>query len=216
MEFGPRNTFRVIGASYPAIDLYDDLEIPPEDWVILHQIEGLTNARVRDEIDEVPMISPGDRATGPGSSYINAPFTRLNPTRFSDGTSGIYYCAERELTSIREVAHHRRVFMEETGASSQTLVFRTIKASLIGVCHDVVSARWPWLKNEDYSQCQQFGAFSRTQVDFLRYESVRHPHHPAFAVFKPRSLSNARHIHFLEMYWDGSKITHHSIVRSPN
>lgn len=210
-----RETFRLIAAAYPAIDLYADLGVPPTDWDVLHEIEGLTNARLRDERGEAPRVPPAERVTGAGASWIMAPFSRPNRSRFSDGTYGIYYCAERERTAIREVSHHRQRFLRATREPSQTLVQRTVAAALRGTGFDVLDRPWPWLRAEDYGVCQRFGAHARGKVDAIRYESVRDPGAVAFAVLAPRALAAARHLHYVELNWDGARITHHSIVGEP-
>lgn len=211
-RIGPVKTHRVIASAYPHVDLYADLGVPSKDWDTLHEIEGLTNARLRDERGEVPMVPPDDRVQGPGASYIMAPFTRPYPSRFSDGSYGVYYCAAREETAVREVAHHRARFMIETRMSPQTLVFRCIAATVQGKGYDVFAAKWNWLRSDDWARCQQFGKEIRAKAELLRYESVRDLGHPSYAVFKPRVVRDVRHARFLEMRWDGNAITHWSAI----
>lgn len=211
-HIGPVETHRVIASAYPHVDLYADLGVPPKDWDSLHEIEGLTNARLRDERGEIPMVPPEDRAQGPGASFIMGQFTRPYPSRFSDGTYGIYYCAVREETAIREVAYHRARLMTETRMPPQTLVSRSITATVEGKGYDVYTAKWKWLREDDYTRCQQFGKEARAKVELLRYESVRDHGHAAYAVFKPQVVCDARHARFLEMYWDGHVITHWSAI----
>ncbi|MDF2974655.1 MAG: uncharacterized protein K0R61_5105 [Microvirga sp.] len=45
-----------------------------------------------------------------------APFTHLNPkgSRFSDGSYGVYYAADRLSTAIAETAHHFASFARES------------------------------------------------------------------------------------------------------
>lgn len=212
VRLGPVSTFRVIASAYPHVDLYADLGVPPEDWDILHEIEGLTNARLRDEHGDVQLVPSADRAHGPGASFIMAPFTRPFPSRFSDGGYGIYYCAAREETAIREVAYHNARFMAETKRPPQTLVARAVSAGVQGRGYNLFPMKWGWLYDDDYARCQKFGREARTQVDLLRYESVRDRGQAAYAVFRPRCVRNARPMRFIEMYWDGKAITHWSAV----
>lgn len=211
-RIGPVETHRVIASAYPHVDLYADLGVPPKGWDILHEIEGLTNARLRDERGEVPMVPPEDRAQGPGASFIMGQFTRLYPSRFSDGSYGVYYCAAREETAIREVAHHRARLMGETQQLPQTLVLRNIMATVEGKGYDVYAADWKWLRSDDWARCQEFGMAARRKIELLRYESVRDRGHAAYAVFTPRMIRDARHARFLEMHWDGKTITHWSAI----
>lgn len=211
-RLGPCKTHRVIASAYPHVDLYADLGVPAEDWHVLHEIEGLTNARLREERGEVPRAALAERAKDPGASFVMAPFARPYPSRFSDGSYGVYYCAEHERTAIREVAYHGARFMAETNRPAQTLVFRTIHAVVDGNGHDLFALKWKWLRIDDYARCQSFGSKARERVELLRYESVRHRDHVAFAVFRPRCVRNAKPLRFVEMYWDGSAITHWSKV----
>lgn len=211
-RIGPVTTHRVIASAYPHVDLYADLGVPPKDWDILHDIEDLTNARRRDERGEIQIVPPEDRTQGQGAIYVMAPFARPNPSRFSDGSYGIYYCAAREETAIREVAHHRTCFMTESRLPPQTLVFRNVTATVQGEGYDVYTANWKWLRGDDWTPCQQFGKKAREKVELLRYESVRDRGHAAYAVFKPRVIRDARHARFLEMHWDGRAITHWSAI----
>jgi len=211
-RLGPVTTHRVIASAYPHVDLYADLGVPAEDWNILHEIEGLTNARLRDARGDIQRIPPADRAQGPGASFIMAPFVRPYPSRFSDGLYGIYYCAAREETAIREVAYHRARFMAESNRPPQTLVTRAITAKVEGRGFNLFPMKWKWLRSDDYTRCQEFGRLAREQVNLLRYESVRDRGHVAYAVFRPICIRNARPIRFIEMYWDGHAITHWSAV----
>ncbi|MCH7479360.1 MAG: RES family NAD+ phosphorylase [SAR324 cluster bacterium] len=210
----PKKTYRLVSTAFPAIDLYQDLGVPPEDWEWLHQIEGLTNARLRDERQEAPLVEEQDRISGPGASLVMAAFTHFNPfgSRFSDGTFGIYYAAELEETCVREVNYHRERFMTDTNEPPQSMAFRFIRAGLRGSHYDLSQQDWNWLRTDDYAKCRELGLQARGVVDFLLYESVRHPQNPSYAVFRPRALSNPRHFRYIEMYWDGKKIDHSSMV----
>lgn len=211
-RLGPVETHRVIASAYPHVDLYADLGVPAEDWDVLHEIEGLTNERLRDACGHLQRIPSADRAQGPGASFIMAPFARPNPSRFSGGDYGVYYCAAREETAIREVAYHRTRFMAESKRPPQTLVTRTLAANVRGRSYNLFSLKWKWLRSDDYTRCQEFGQLAHEQVDLLRYESVRDRGHVAYAVFRPKCIRNARPVRFIEMYWDGNTITHWSAV----
>jgi hypothetical protein len=211
---GPAITYRVISTAYPSIYLYDDLDVDPDEWETLYEIEAMTNPRMRNETGKLELVTKPKHIAKEGLSFIMSPFTHINPegSRFSDGSYGIYYCAKLEETAAREVAHHRTKFMKNTNESAQTLVFRTIKATLEGKSFNLTKFDWPWLKSENYSECRKLGKYAREKIDFLHYNAVRHPEHTAYAVFQPHILKNAKHLRYLEMYWDGEKITHESKV----
>lgn len=209
-----RDVFRLIRAVYLAFDLYADLDVPPEEWEALHRIESMTNARLRDERGEGVLVEEQDRVKGPGSSLIMAAFTHFNPmgSRFGDGSYGVYYSAPLEETCVREVAFHTTRFMADTQEPPQSMEFRLVKAELKGSFYNLFGQNWEWLRSNNYEKCQELGRQVRSVVDFIHYESVRHPNHNAYGVFRPRALSGARHIRFIEMYWDGERVTHSSRV----
>lgn len=211
---GPVTTYRVISTAYPTIYLYDDLDVSPDEWETLYEIEAMTNPRIRNETGKLELATKPKRPESEGRSFIMSPFTHINPagSRFSDGSFGIYYCAKLEETAAREVAYHRTKFMNRTNEPAQTLVFRTIKATLEGSCFDLTQQRWSWLKTNDYTECRELGKYAREKINLLHYTAVRHPEHTAYAVFQPTALKQARHLRYLEMYWDGNKMTHESKV----
>lgn len=208
---GPIQTYRLVASAHPAISLFGDLEdLSPEDWDLAYALEAMTNPRLRDERGELVLIPQAERVYGPGSSLIMAAFAYRNPrgSRFSDGSFGVYYCAELEETAIREVAYHMGKFFGATQEAPQTFVARNIGAELEGSAYNVFALNDPWLRDDDYSACQAFARQARVQVDCLRYQSVRHPGQVAYAVFRPKALRNARHIRYVELYWDGNRFTH--------
>ena len=209
---GPFDTRRVIATAYPAADLYANLAIDPSLWDALHQIESRTNPRL--EVDNAgPRAVPGnDAVDGAGSSFIMAPFAYRRASRFSAGDFGVYYCALQEQTAIREVAYHRARFLRDSRQPPQTLAFRSVAATLRGSGFDVYEQPWPWLRSDDYRECQRFGEYAYGRAQIIRYESVRHRENVAFAVLSPRALADARHVAYLEMAWDGQAITHYSRV----
>lgn len=211
----PRDDYRLIKAVYPPFNLYADLNVPPEDWEALHQLESMTNARLRDERGEAALVEEQDRVKGPGSPFIMAAFTHINPigSRFGDGTYGVYYSAPLEETCVREVAFHNTRFMADTQEPRQSMAFQLIKAKLKGSYFNLYHQGWDWLRSDDYGKCQELGRKVRSVVDFINYESVRHPGNNAYAVFRPRALSAARHSRFIDMYWDGERVTHSSTVK---
>lgn len=209
---GPIDTRRLIPTAYPAVDLYANLAVDPSVWDALHQIESRTNPRLETDDAGLRAVPAGQASGGAGASFIMAPFANRRATRFSAGDFGIYYCAVQEETAIREVAYHRARFLRDSRQPPQTLAFRSIAATLRGSAFDVYHQPWPWLRSEDYRECQRFGAYVYGRAQIIRYESVRHRGNVAFAVLSPRALSESRHVAYLEMAWDGRAITHYSRV----
>ncbi len=56
---------------------------------------GLTNDRLRDEIGDIAIVPLAERLAGPGASPIVAAFTHIGfPSRFTDGSFGVYYACK--------------------------------------------------------------------------------------------------------------------------
>jgi hypothetical protein len=100
--------WRIVASRYPPIHLFERLTPDPAVWDALIALEQLTNPRVRDEVGDITLVPPDERVSGPGASYVMAPFTHINPTgsRFSDGSFGVYYAASALETAIAETIHH--------------------------------------------------------------------------------------------------------------
>ena len=102
---------------YPPVQLFERLSDDPAEWETLAEIESLTNPRLRDEIGEIRLVPVEERVSGPGASWVMAPFTHVNPrgSRFSDGSYGVYYAARELPTAIAETVFHMGRFYGATG-----------------------------------------------------------------------------------------------------
>ncbi|RUZ36309.1 RES domain-containing protein, partial [Mesorhizobium sp. M7A.F.Ca.CA.001.15.1.1] len=109
-------TFRIIRSIHPPIDLFEDIA-DPRDWEALAAVEAKTNPRVRFEIGDLGKVAAARRVSGPGASFVMAPFVHcstLRPGRFSDGSYGIYYAGDSEEVALAETIHHHQKFMGAT------------------------------------------------------------------------------------------------------
>jgi len=94
--------FRIVSSRYPPIDLFERAA-DPRDWEAVARIEGRTNPRLRDALGEIALVSPEERISGPGASWVMSSFTHVGrPSRFSDGRYGVYYAARALETSVHE------------------------------------------------------------------------------------------------------------------
>src|SRR5690348_10064538 len=87
--------WRVIASRFPPINLFERVSNNPDMWDTLADLEQATNPRFRDEIGDISLVPSARRVSGPGATWVMAPFTHVNPkgSRFSNGTYGVYYAA---------------------------------------------------------------------------------------------------------------------------
>jgi RES domain len=204
---------RLIASRFPTVGLYDQVAAP-EDLDVVFAIEALTNPRVRQELGQLSLVPPGDRVAGAGATLIMAAFTHLNPlgSRFSDGSWGVYYAAESLDTAVAEVSHHRGVFLARTAEDAIDIDLRWIQADLMDRLHDLrgQSAAMPNAYDPDrYGASQDLARALRSQgSQGIVYDSVRRAQGQCVAVFKPKSLTNARSVGHIGLRWDGRTISH--------
>lgn len=204
-----QTTYRLIPSRYPPIDLFERVA-DPSDWELIAEIEGLTNDRLRHEVGDISLVPVHERIAGPGASPVMAAFTHIGfPSRFSDGSYGVYYAASRIDTAIAEVAYHLERFCERTAEPAFRSEYRTYLGGLDAVLHDVRGG-WPRLHApDDYGPAQAMGQRLRALGSAgVVYDSVRDAGGQCLGAFRPRTVGmviQGPHFYFR---WDGSRVSH--------
>jgi hypothetical protein len=165
-----------VPSRFPPVGLFDRVA-RPEDLQAVFDLEAMTNDRVRDETGQISLVPAEERISGPGTTPVMAAFTHLNPegSRFSDGSFGVYYCAQELDTALAEVRYHQARFLRRTAEGPMQVQMRLyladIDARLVDVrktpeCH----------KPEDYGPSQGVGVPLRGagRDGGILYRSVRH------------------------------------------
>lgn len=205
-----RRAHRLIPTRFPPVGLFDRVA-DPKDLDAVYAIEALTNDRLRNEVGELALVAPADRVSGPGTTPIMAAFTHCNPegSRFSDGTYGVYYAANRLETAVREVAHHRARFLARTREPPDEFDFRCYIARIRGTMHDLRGRTdLPELYDPDsYSRSMVFGRAVRALGSpGIVYDSVRDRGGQCVGVFKPRVITDCVQAEHVTLIWDGQAI----------
>ena len=183
------------------------------DLEIASAVEQMTSDRRRQEDEEVSLVPPRDRVTGPGSQYIMAPFTYRNPdgSRFSDGVHGVYYAARTQATAVEETRYHRAVFMSRTKEGPMRLEMRVLTADLNGDLHDVRGLhkkQAALYHRTNYSASQALAReLLKEGSDGVVYDSVRDKGGQCAAVFRPTVLSRCKSAGLLAYDWNGKEIS---------
>jgi len=208
--------FRIIPSVYPPINFFENL-VDSSEMETLWEIENLTNERLREQTGEIHLVLPKDRISGPGSSVVMAPFTHIHyPSRFSDGSFGIYYAALSLETALRETVYHRERFFRATRENPCEIAMRLYEGKIEKPLNDVRGAEFAALHNpENYLESQQFGKKMRASNSWgLLYNSLRHQGGQCIAIFRPPAVSipvPSAHFRYL---WDGRRIAEVFDMRS--
>lgn len=207
-------TFRIVPSRYPPIDLFERIA-DPADWETLAEIDGLTNDRLRDEIGDISCVPPDERIGGPGASPIMASFTHIGfPSRFSDGSYGVYYASQSIDGALREVIYHHEVFLRRTKEPKTRLEMRAYVGGVANRFHDVRGGFAEVHDPHDYGASQALGRTLRARgANGIVYDSVRLPGVANLAAFRPKAVAapNTRRAHTVQgphffLSWDGRRI----------
>ena len=204
---------RVIRSIFPPVDLFEDIA-DPADWPLLIAAEQKTNPRLMQSIGRLDLVPSGRRVSGPGASYLMAPFTHASPdrpSRFSDGSFGVLYVAREFETALFETIHHHALFMARTSEKpGWTSQFREIVLDVSGRLHDIRGegeAARPVLDPDDYGASQALGgALHAAGSEGLAYPSTRRPEGECVALFYPDLAGNVRQGRHLDYHWDGRRV----------
>jgi len=208
-----RDARRIIRSLFPPIDLFEDIA-DPEDWPLLIAAEQKTNPRLMDTLGAIDLVPPDRRVAGPGATYLMAPFTHVStdrPSRFSNGTYGVLYLAERFETALLETMHHHARFMARTGeAPGWISQFRELLLDLDAILHDLrggVPAFAAALDPNSYVESQALArALRAAGSEGLVYPSQRDAGGQCAGLFYPDRAYNLIQGHHLDYYWDGTRV----------
>lgn len=205
-------TYRIVPSRYPPINLFERIA-DPNDWEALIALEELTNPRLRDEVGAIRLVPSNRRVSGPGSSIVMAPFTHTStgrPTRFSNGSYGVYYAGREFQTSLLEVAYHMGRFYRATNDPPHLESFRTYQGKLDKFMHEINKGEWNHLFDPDPANYLVSQTFGRELRDLgsngIVYPSVRNPSGQCMAAFWPDVVSIPVQTKHITLKWDGRNI----------
>ncbi len=204
---------RIIRSLFPPIDLFEDIA-DPADWPLLISAEQKTNPRLMETIGNLDLVPEDRRVAGPGATYLMAPFTHVSndrPSRFSDGTFGVFYAGRSFEVALFETIYHHARFMaltnEPAGWTSQ---FREIVLDVTANLHDLrglESDPWSFLHPSDYSEGQAFGLQLRAAgAHGIVYPSIRRPGGECVGLLYPDCAANPVQGRHLDYHWNGAAV----------
>jgi hypothetical protein len=206
-------THRLIMSHYPPIDLYDDIA-DPQDWDLITAAVQRTNPRVAESYGALDTIPPERRITGKGESWVMPAFVHFSPdrpSRFSDGTYGVYYAGDSLETALREHTFHLARFYADTNEPEG---WPSEVRELIGsIDTDLVDLRGedgePYLDPNpgNYAPAQALAAGLRdADANGIVYPSLRNAGGTNIAVFWPNVIPAAHQADHYRYHWNGSEI----------
>ncbi len=207
-----QHTHRLIPTRYPPISLFERIA-NKNDWDALYALEGLTDPRLREEVGEISSVPKSRRVTGPGASVTMAPFSHFSkgrPTRFSDGTYGVYYAAREFQTALWEVAFHMARFHARTNDPALAVSYREYVGKIDKVMHDLTKGDWSAFFNPSVVHYPESQALAKSLREHssngIVYPSVRNRRGQCIAAFYPDVVKipiQGRHV---ELHWDGTNV----------
>ncbi|EKD71230.1 MAG: hypothetical protein ACD_46C00235G0003 [uncultured bacterium] len=216
IEFKNQKQFRIIPSSYPPINFFEDL-VDASEMEILFEIESMTNERLLEEAGDIFLVPNEDRIAGPGSTVVMAAFTHIGrPSRFTDGSFGVYYASLTLETAIRETVFHREKFLSSTQEPACEISMRTYEGKILQPLYDVRKKEYHHLHHpDDYSASQSFGRMMREKNSWgMIYNSVRHSGGECIAALRTKTISVPIQTKHLRYVWNGKKIANVLDVRS--
>ena len=201
-----RTATRIIASRFPPVQLYERVSADPATWEALIAAEALVSPRVRDEVGEIHVVPVADRVSGPGATWVMAPFTYHNPkgSRFSDGSYGVYYAAGDVPTAVAETAYHFARFAADSGDGIRYEDMRVLVGRIDADFHDLEGVPED---PDSYAASQAFAAALRTNpTNGIHYPSVRRPDGRCVAAFRPKAVGVPKQTRHLKYYWDGSAV----------
>lgn len=206
-------THRIIRSRFPPIDLFEDIA-DPADWDAILSAESKTNPRIAETVGLLDLVPEDRRVAGDGASWVMAPFVHVStdrPSRFTDGSFGIYYAGDSTEVALFETIHHHHIFMAATDEpAGWTSDFRELVGTIDQELHDVTDAETynQLFDPNDYAAPQALAAELRTQAfNGIVYKSVRYPDGFAIAVFWPDIIGIPVQGQHFSYYWDGTAVT---------
>ena len=206
-------THRIIRSRFPTIDLFEDIA-DPADWPALVTGEAKSNPRLAASIGALDLVPPTRRVGGTGASWVMAPFVHVSPdrpSRFSDGTYGVYYAGDRFEVAVFETVYHHGRFMAATAQPpGWTSEFRDLVGSVDADLHDLrgdTRFAAPCLDPNHYGPAQDLARRLRAGGSVgLVYPSVRYPDGDGLACFWPDVVGIPIQGRHLAYHWNGARV----------
>ncbi len=207
---------RIIRTVYPPVGLFEDIA-DPADWDLIASAEAKGNPRVRDQVGDLSLVPASRRIAGPTASLVMGAFThasRARPSRFTDGSFGVWYCGGSPEVALAETMFHHEIFMRATDEPAGVSDFRELMSGIGGALVDLRGGEAAeCLAPDDYRPGQALGrAIHDEDGDGIVYPSVRWDGGQATALFWPdRVRLPVQQARQLRYFWDGIRVSRYFV-----
>ena len=180
------------------------------DTAALETIEALTNPRIRQEWSARKKVRPED--AGDAGGLIMASFVYSGPSRFTDGSFGVYYAGFERETAIAESRFHTERFLRLSRLPATNVFKRVLHASISGRYDDIrtiASGDPVYAPDPDaYGAAQGYAlaVYARNREDGIVYRSVRLEGGTCIVAFRPRLVTDCTAAETLMYAYDGVRI----------
>lgn len=214
-----RRSYHIVPSRFPAIGIFDAVT-DADDLDAVVELEAATNPRVLDELGRLSLVRPEERISGPGTTPVMASFTHAQPSRFSDGSFGVYYAAHDVATAIAETGFHRGRFLREAQLPNERLDMRVYTAAVRGAFDDLRerSMRSPLYNKGSYDASQAYARalYETRRVDGVVFRSVRRDGGFCAAAFRPRCVTQCAVASHLEYRFENYELVGAYELASPS
>lgn len=208
VDLSGQRHYRIIPSVYPPINFFEDL-VNTDEMETLWEIESLTNERLRQETGDIFLVPQEDRVSGQGSSVVMAAFTHIGrPSRFTDGSFGIYYASFSQNTAVKETVYHRETFLAATNEDPCEVTMRMYEGKIKKPMHDIRKKNYAdYHDQHNYFASQQFGKQVKEMKSWgIVYPSIRDQSGFNIAALRPPAISIPKMQFHLKYIWDGKRI----------
>ena len=198
--------FRIIRAIYPPIDLFEDVSIPA-DRDSINESKTEKDPAYMKSMGNLSNVPPERMVGGHGASWVMSPFLHTSPSRFSDGSYGIFYAGNSEQVALAEtIYHHERKMSNSNAVQGWTSDFQLLLGSISNELHNVdgvSGTRDP----ADYSRSRRVGkALRNAGSDGLTWSSVRRSGGECIGAFWPDVVAIPIASTRFRYHWDGERV----------
>ena len=191
----------------PPIELFEDVQRNPAEWESVIESKNEDDATYWNLAGNLSNAPPTRRVGGSGANWVMSPFAHKSPSRFSDGSFGVFYAGNSEQVAIAEtIYHHERKMSDFQAAPNWTSDFQLLVGSVATALHNLDYVPGV-LDPDNYNLSRRAGMELRNAgSDGLTWTSVRHSGGRCIGVFWPDVVAIPIATTRYSYHWDEERV----------